>query len=509
MDATSTAGPVLAPDTAGVRLPVGTALFRREVLEYQATHRQWGSVIELRPVSARALSWASVLVAAFAVLFLCTAQYARKEPVAGYLRPSLGTAKVFVPHAGVIRDVRVTEGDVVKKGQPLMTVETAQISAAGRDLNQASLDTLLTQRAMIARQIQAEETRTESERRRLNALIDGQRREVELLVGQIRRQDDRITLGRTLLHSGQTLAAKDLIPDADFKRRQQDLLDQERIRDSLDQQLISRQNQLLETQMSLEQLATVRNDKIQSLRNDLSSIDQRSAETEARQAYVIVAPASGKVATLQAAPGKPADLRQLQMTIVPTGSTLMAELLVPSRASGFVEVGQPVRLLYEAYPYQKYGTYTGRIEAVAGTVIEANEFMGPLKLAEPAYRVSVALDSPNVMVNGRAVPLRPDMVLRADIVLEKRTILNWLLSPVLNTRNAIDADPLMRILRDWIGPLYAAAHVGLTHAQGLLRQQADGAARDAAARGEELPAPQQGPVKSAADRGGSARTERR
>lgn len=449
--------PLPTPERPSEAAPVPAALFRSEVVAYQAAHRQWGSIIELRPVRARTLTWAALAVAALAVLFLATAEYARKEPVAGYLRPTLGTAKVFVPQAGVIRDVRVREGSEVRRGQPLMTVETQQVSADGRDLTQAALDTLTGQRRMIARQLQDEEARTEAERRRLQALLDGQRQEIEILRGQIRRQEERIGLGRALLQSAQTLAARGAMPEMELKRRQQDMLDQERVRDDLGQQLAGRQNQTVETRASLEQLPTVRNTLLQSLRNDLAWVDQRIAEAEGRQAYVVVAPAAGRVVTLQAVPGQPADPRQLQMTILPAGGTLAAELLVPSRAAGFVAIGQPVRLLYEAYPYQKYGTYTGRVAAVAGSVIQAHEFAGPLRFAEPAYRVAVALDETSVRVDGRAVPLRPDMVLRADIVLDKRTILHWLVSPLYSARNAIDADPLVRLWRDWAGPIRAAA----------------------------------------------------
>lgn len=437
--------------------PVPSPLFRSEVIAYQAAHRQWGSIIELRPVGARVLSWGAVAVAGCAAVFLSTAEYARREPVAGYLKPTLGTAKVFVPQSGIIRDVRVAEGSPVRRGQTLMTVETPQVSGGGRDLNQAALDTLTNQRQMIARQLQAEEARTDAERKRLATLLDGQRQETDLLRGQIKRQDERVALGRSLLQSAQTLAGRGIMAEVDLKRRQQDMLDQERIRDDLGQQLTARLNQMVDTKVNLDQLPTTRNGVLQGLRNDLAWVDQRIAEAEGRQAFVVVAPVTGRVATLQAIPGRTADPRQLQMTIVPEGGDLVAEVLVPSRAIGFVAVGQPVRLLYEAYPYQKYGTYSGRVAAVAGTVIQAEEFAGPLKLAEPSYRVTVALDSPTVQVEGRPVALRPDLALRAEIVLDKRTLLHWLMSPLFGARNAVDADPLVRLWRGWSCPVCAAA----------------------------------------------------
>ncbi|GJE72611.1 hypothetical protein CHKEEEPN_4168 [Methylorubrum podarium] len=461
MDAPSPAGSVCVHDSVALRPTSLTTLFRPEVLAYQASRRQWGSVVELRPVSARALSWSAVLAAAIVVTFLCFAQYARKEPVPGYLRPSLGTAKVFVPQVGVVREVRVGEGEVVRKGQPLMTIDTQQVSAGGRDLTQAALDSLSAQRVMLARQIQAEEARAVSERQRLQALIDGLRRESEALEIQARRQEERVALGRGLLHSAAQLAAKGIMADAEHKRRQQDLLAQEGGRDELVQRIAQRQNQLVEARANLEQLPTVHGGRLQNLRNDLSWVEQRVAETEARQAYVVVAPVNGTVATLQAAPGQPAHPSQLQMTIVPEAAGLSAELFVPSRAVGFIAPGQPVRLLYEAYPYQKYGAYGGRVTRVSGTVVRPGETGGPLALTEPAYKVEVALESPYVKVDGQPVALKPDMALRADIVLEKRSIMRWLLGPFLGIRNAIDADPLVRWLREEMPAAAAALMAGV------------------------------------------------
>ncbi len=84
---------------------------------------------------------------------------------------------------------------------------------------------------------------------------------------------------------------------------------------------------------------------------------------------MIRAPIAGRVSSLQATVGKPADPRQLQLSIVPDGSTLQAELFVPTRARGFVRPGQEVRILYDAFPYQRYGTHRGQVDDVSQTVL--------------------------------------------------------------------------------------------------------------------------------------------
>jgi membrane fusion protein len=129
--------------------------------------------------------------------------------------------------------------------------------------------------------------------------------------------------------------------------------------------------------------------------------------------------------------GRPADPRQLQLSILPDGSTLRAELFVPTRAAGFVRKGQRVRLLYEAFPYQNFGTYGGRIVQVSRTVLTPADAAGPIELRQPAYRVTVSLDRPDVDAYGEKMPLQPDMLLNADIILDSRALMSWILNPLL------------------------------------------------------------------------------
>ena len=137
---------------------------------------------------------------------------------------------------------------------------------------------------------------------------------------------------------------------------------------------------------------------------------------------------------MQANIGQPADPHRLQMEIVPTNAELQAVVFVPPRAAGFVHVGERVRLLYDAFPYQKYGTHEGRIIEVSQTILTGADVSGPIALKEPAYRVVVAIAERTIKSRDKTFPLQPDMLLHADIILEQRTIMNWLLEPLLSVR---------------------------------------------------------------------------
>ncbi|HVG47786.1 MAG TPA: HlyD family secretion protein, partial [Rubellimicrobium sp.] len=111
-----------------------------------------------------------------------------------------------------------------------------------------------------------------------------------------------------------------------------------------------------------------------------------------------------------------------------------AELFVPTRAIGFVEVGQDVRILYDAFPYQHFGTYRGRVAKISQTILTSSDVAAPVTPREPAYRATVALERQDVDAYGKRMPLQPDMLLRADVILERRTLVQWILNPLLSAR---------------------------------------------------------------------------
>lgn len=409
------------------------SLFRQEAVEFQR-QRQGGEVVLLQPLPVSVLFWAIAAAVALIVAFLLLAQYARKETVAGYLSPVAGVVKVFAARGGTIKAVHVEEGQRVEEGQPLLTVVVDQTTAGGANVDAAVLDALTRQKALLAEQIATQERRTASERERLEARIAGFEAEISHLEAQIAVQRERVRLSAGLAATAEGLRSRGLMPEPEYKSRLEADLEQRQNLGALNQQLAARRSQLTEARYALELLPAVMAEKIQLLRTERLEAEQRIAEIDGRRAYVVRAPAAGRIATLQAGVGRAADPRQPQLSILPNGSILQAELFVPTRAVGFVRPGQEVRILYDAFPYQRFGTHRGRVVKVAQTILTSADISAPVALREPAYRVIVALDRQDVTASGERRPLQADMLLRADIVLDRRPVMGWLLDPLLSAR---------------------------------------------------------------------------
>jgi membrane fusion protein len=125
------------------------------------------------------------------------------------------------------------------------------------------------------------------------------------------------------------------------------------------------------------------------------------------------------------------------MSLIPGEGALEANLLVPSRAIGFIAPGDEVQLRYQAYPYQKFGHQRGTVKKISRSALTSGELgtlVGRAEQGEPFYRVTVGLTNQDVMAYGRREPLKPGMLLEADIMGESRSLIEWVFEPLFSVK---------------------------------------------------------------------------
>ncbi len=121
------------------------------------------------------------------------------------------------------------------------------------------------------------------------------------------------------------------------------------------------------------------------------------------------------------------------MSLVPHDEPLRAEVMVRNEDAGFIHLGQPVKVKLAAYPFQKYGMISGVIDHIGPDV--ADPAIGSREGLDPAqtfarYPVWVKLSAQRLMVDDKPLLLTPGMQVVADIHQGRRSVLEYLLSPV-------------------------------------------------------------------------------
>lgn len=411
-------------------------LFRQEAIDAQR-EKVFGELARARPVptwifTAVALGFAAALVA-----FSIWGEYARRERVDGFLALDAGAARILAAEAGTVAELLVKEGDEIQTGAPLVRMSFERTTTGGGNPSALVERELKERLAAIERQKQQTRTLNEQQIEQLRKRIDDLQKELAQLDVEARLQVQRIVSAEQLAERYRELARDRFVSDIIAQQKADEVLDQRMKLQALRRQQSKIESELRAARAEAPSVATRTDTELERLRRQESELQQSIVQEEARRENIIRAPVAGVATNIAVTRGQSVAADTLLATIVPKGSGLHAQLLVPSRAIGLVKPGQRVVMRYEAFPFQRYGQYGGSVTAVSRTVWSSGETLGPLTVREPVYRVDVRLDEQTVRVDGNALGLLPGMLLNADILLEKRTVLEWMFEPVMGLKERL------------------------------------------------------------------------
>lgn len=408
-----------------------TSLFRSEALKQQTQPMEGTLLIAASPrISILALIAFGFAIVTLAYLFL--GEFNRKATVSGYLSPDKGLLKVFPQANGTLLERRVEEGMSVEKGQILAVISTERGSLAVRDANGEALRLLQQQQASVETQLNAqlktaELRRTANESRRMN-LAD----ELHALESAIKTFKSRLYSASEQIKRFEQLKDSGFVADTELYRQQDmslemrgrlQVLERDRIA------LLGRQ-QLLDTELTSTELDVQA--RIETLRQRIMELQQQRAEYLANNEIVVAAPAAGTVSTILIQPGQQTRRDVPLLSIIPQGAQLEARLLVPSHAIGFIVPGQHVALRYAAFPFQRFGHHRGVVDSIARTLLLPGDVDLPTPLTTPAYLVTVSLDKQTIAAYDEEFPLQAGMSFDGDVLLDRRSILQWMFDPLLS-----------------------------------------------------------------------------
>lgn len=423
-------------------------LFRREALQAKQQHGL-GDIRLATPLSAGILTLSAMVLVTALLSFAAFGEYTRRVRVSGALAPVMGLQTMTAPASGRVQRLEVREGQEVRAGQVLAVVSTERQSLAG--------DTAGT----VMVQLRAQHVRLGIDLGDLSRLeaqqSTGLEQRVALLRAQLGALGAQCDLARqqaannaALLARIAPLGAKGYISAFEVARQQAAKLETEAQVKALDRQLIELRQQLAATKDQRAQLPLTIASQRSALERQRAGIEQSMAQVEADRAAVLRAPQSGRVSAVLVTAGQPVSTGQALLAIVPSGSPLEAQLLIPSHAAGFVRPGQRVAIRYAAYAYQKFGLQVGTVQQVtqnALTQAEVGALLGGQVPPEALYRVRVRLDRQHVTAYGRQQALKPGMTLEADLLLDRRHLLEWVFEPLYGFAQGLPGDVAKAVTR--------------------------------------------------------------
>lgn len=404
-----------------------------------------------------------VLVIAFFVAAFLWAKFTVIDEVTrgeGRVIPSSKVQVIQNLEGGIVKDILVQTGEIVEPDQVLMRLDAVGFGSDAGELK-ARETALVARIARLEAEVNDTEMRlpaeflarapdvAQSERELMQSRRENLDVQISILEGQVaqKRQEllelenqtkqakrslnlvwEEINITRPLVQNG-------VVPRVNLLRLQREANDLQGEIEAAELALPRAESALTEaTERIEEKYLTFRSEaqaELTAARSELAGIEERLTAAEDRvERTEIRSPVRGVVKTISVRtiggvirPGM--DI----MEIVPLDDTLLVEAKIRPADIGFLRPGLEAMIKFTAYDFSIYGGLKGELESIsADTIVDE-------QTDESYYLVTLRTDKNKLERRGEQLPLMPGMVASVDILTGKRSILDYLLKPILKTQS--------------------------------------------------------------------------
>lgn len=363
--------------------------------------------------------WLSALIV---VIFIIWASFAEIDEVTrgeGRIIPSSRLQMIQSLEGGIIDRLLVKEGDMVEAGQVLMRLDRTRFYAAYME----GLSQVRALRATVAR--------LESEVKESNTItfpqdmdVDSPEVQSEISLFNARRDKKQETidsLKREIQISNRELNV--IMPLVKRKAvSQMESLRLEKSIEVLKGKVVSVQNSYMQDAYT----------ELTEKKNELSALTEALVQKQDQlKRTEIISPVKGQVNDILVTtrggviqPGEPI------MKVLPIDDNLLVEARIKPKDVAFLAPGMKAKVKITAYDYTIYGDLNGVLEQISADTLEEDTVKGK----EFYYQILVHTDKNYLEKNGKNLPIRPGMVAQVDILGGKRTVLSYLLKPLIKAK---------------------------------------------------------------------------
>jgi adhesin transport system membrane fusion protein len=326
---------------------------------------------------------------------------------------------------GILRELKVREGEAVMAGQPLALLDPTRVEAQqneGRLKRLAMLATVVRLQAeatgrplAFPKELDAVPQVTQSEadsyharKRALNEAVASNQRNQRLLERE--------------LTMAQALSAKGLMSEVEVMRLRRQVND-------LD----------LTTQERINRFRQDASAELVRVQTELTMLgEQQVVRDDILKRTVLTSPVRGLVKNIRTnTVGGVVTAGAPVMEIVPVDDQVLVELRIKPADIGFVRVGHPVEIKLSAYDYTVYGSLRGKVEVLSPDALgDSDRSQTPTGADATWYRALVRADPNTLKSGGKPLTVLPGMVGSAEIRVGRRSVLSFLLRPMMKATEA-------------------------------------------------------------------------
>ena len=405
----------------------------------------------------------SLVVCLFSVGAIVWAKFAILDEVTrgqGQVISSSRTQVIQNLEGGIVADVLVSENSIVQPGDILVRIDNVQAQSNYQDartqylaaraalarleaeLNDTPLvfqDDLIKEAPTAVRDqatfYQVRRSRFQSDMAVLSAQIEQRRGEIAEMESKLKQLEASVELARRQFEIAKPLAARNIYPQVEFIRLQRDVVQIEGDIATIKLSIPRARNALVEAENKQQaRVGEYRSDIATELNKRRAEADSLAATATAGKDKVsrteVRSPVRGTVKQIyQNTIGGVIKPGENIMEIVPLDDTLLIEARIRPADIAFLRPGQPAIIKITAYDYSIYGGLKAKLVHISADTIRDEE-----KKGESYYRIQLRSAENALVHNGQSLPIIPGMTATVEILTGKKSVLDYLLKPILKAQ---------------------------------------------------------------------------
>jgi len=419
-------------------------IFRKEAIEYSKT--KWlGKALLVSGYPAWVIALLSFLFFIVLIMMIIFSSYTRRINVTGEIITQPHAINIFSPQQGFISKTWVKTGDRVEKGAHLYQIDVSRSTQSG-NVSQNSIAAIKNQITLVDDIIlklqQNKQQTAKNLQQQLNQYQLAHEKSLALVANAAKGMEEmRLSMNNYDSYQRKGLINKDQLNNQRYLYYQQQSSYQ-----SLNTQSIQESLQITNLQSELSTKATDFDNQISQYQYQRSDLSRQLAEVDAGGTLFINAPSDGKIDSLSVTQGQMVNAGDSLAQLVPSSSDAYSLLLwLPNSSLPYVNPGDSINIRYEAFPFEKFGQFPGKIMSISSVPASTQEMSSYNNVPrlpsggtnQPYYKVLVALDNNQFSYQGKTLSLSSGMKAESTLFLEKRPIYQWMLSPYYDIKKSI------------------------------------------------------------------------
>jgi hemolysin D len=177
-------------------------------------------------------------------------------------------------------------------------------------------------------------------------------------------------------------------------------------------------------------------EQLKDMQNQITTLQSEIAQTKSQitsfklqlEQRIVRSPIDGTIFELPVQkPGPVIEAGQIVAQIAPKNSELIIKAQMPSQQSGFLKVGMPVKVKFDAYPFQDYGVIQGRVSWISPSSKVQTNSEGQTTIE--TYELDIVLDQPYIQAGNKQINLTPGQTANAEVIIRQRRVIDFILDP--------------------------------------------------------------------------------